>query len=216
MALPLIGAGVMAGMSLLGSAEANAQARQAYNDQVAGIKRSLEQQLGQIAEEASAQNEEIALEMATNRFEGLKATATTSAVITERNLAGNLAARVYDQSLRNKTMAHNALAKKAEDAMISYGSSMEAKRKEAINAMYGASAQLSANTKSTLSAVTSAIGAGFQGYMMGKGLSSGGSTATTSGGSFINPQTLTAQSTLPSGGGVFVNPNTLTARSFIR
>ena len=67
-------------------------------------------------------------------------------------------------------MAHNALAKKAEDAMVSFGSAMEAKRDEAIQAIYGASAQLSANTKSSLSMVTSAIGAGFSGYVMGNTL----------------------------------------------
>ena len=170
MALPLILGGAMAGASLLGGIFGNAQAKAQYDKQVEAIKQSLTKQYGQLQEQAKAENDNAAMEMATARFEGLKATATTGSVLTERNLAGNTAARAFNQSLMNRTMAHNALAKKAEDAMVSFGSAMEAKRDEAIQAIYGASAQLSANTKSTLSMATSTLGAGFSGYMMGTSL----------------------------------------------
>jgi hypothetical protein len=116
-------------------------------------------------------------------------------------------------------MAHNALAKKAEDAMVSFGSAMEAKRDEAIQAIYGAGAQLSANTKSTLAIATDATKAGASGYMMGSSLGGafGASTTASAGASnFVNPQTLTAQSTMASGGGTFINPNSATAMSFVR
>ena len=170
MALPLIAGGVMAGASLLGGLFGNAQAKDQYDRQIANIKTSLNKQWAQLQEQANRENDNIAMEMATARFEGLKGTATTGNTLVDRELTGNTATRVYNQSLVNRTMAHNALAKKAEDAMVSFGSAMEAKRDEAIQAIYGASAQLNANTKSTLSMVTSAIGAGFSGYVMGNTL----------------------------------------------
>lgn len=212
MALPLIAGGVMAGASLLGGLFGNAQARQQYETQIANIKASLNKQWAQLQEQARRENDNTAMEMATARFEGLKGTATTGNTLVDRELTGNTAARVYNQSLVNRTMAHNALAKKAEDAMVSFGSAMEAKRDEAIQAIYGASAQLSANTKSTLAIATDAIKAGAQGYAMGSMFS--GATAATGANNIVNAQTLTTQSVLPSGGGVFVNPNSLTATSF--
>ena len=172
MALPLIAGGVMAGASLLGGLFGNAQAKDQYDRQIENIKTSLNKQWAQLQEQARREGDNTAMEMATARFEGLKGTATTGNTLVDRELTGNTAARVYNQSLVNRTMAHNALAKKAEDAMVSFGSAMEAKRDEAIQAIYGASAQLSANTKSSLSMVTSAIGAGASGYVMGGALGS--------------------------------------------
>lgn len=179
MALPLIAGGVMAGASLLGGLFGNAQAKDQYDRQIENIKTSLNKQWAQLQEQARREGDNTAMEMATARFEGLKGTATTGNTLVDRELTGNTAARVYNQSLVNRTMAHNALAKKAEDAMVSFGSAMEAKRDEAIQAIYGASAQLSANTKSTLSMVTSAIGAGASGYVIGNTLF-GTDTLTTS------------------------------------
>lgn len=170
MALPLIFGGAMAASSLLGGLFGNAQAKDQYDAQVANIKTSLNKQWAQLQEQARREGDNAALEMATARFEGLKGTATTGNTLVDRELTGNTAARVYNQSLVNRTMAHNALAKKAEDAMVSFGSAMEAKRDDAIQAIYGASAQLSSNTKSTLSMVTGAIGAGASGYAIGTSL----------------------------------------------
>lgn len=213
---PLIAMGVMAAASAAGNMASNAQARGQYERQIENIKTSLNKQWAQLQEQARREGDNTAMEMATARFEGLKGTATTGNTLVDRELTGNTAARVYNQSLVNRTMAHNALAKKAEDAMVSFGSAMEAKRDEAIQAIYGASAQLSANTKSTLAIATDAIKAGASGYAMGGALGGmfGASTATTGASSFLNPQTLTAQSTMASGGGVFINPNSATAMSF--
>lgn len=220
MALPLIGAGVMAGMSLLGSAEQNAQAKAQYEQQIKGIRESLVKQYGQLQQQAKEEDRNIALEMASQRFQGLVVMGNTSSALTERALAGNLAGRLLNNTAFKSTMKQNALRKAAEDSMASYGSAMEAKRDEARQAMFNASAQLSSNQVSTLGAISGAVNAGMGGYMMGSALSSSlgslGSKATTSGGSFINTQTLTAQSTLPSGGGTFINPNSLTATSFFR
>ena len=156
--------------SVAGGVAQNKQASAQHSKQVEAIKASLTKQYGQLQEQARQENDNAAMEMATARFEGLKATATTGSVLTERNIAGNTAARAFNQSLMNRTMAHNALAKKAEDAMVSFGSAMEAKRDEAIQAVYGAGAQLSANTKSTLAIATDATKAGASGYMMGSSL----------------------------------------------
>ena len=186
MALPLIAGGVMTGASLLGGLFGNAQAKDQYDRQIANIKTSLNKQWAQLQEQARREGDNTAMEMATARFEGLKGTATTGNTLVDRELTGNTAARVYNQSLVNRTMAHNALAKKAEDAMVSFGSAMEAKRDEAIQAIYGASAQLSANTKSTLSMVTSAIGAGASGYVIGNTLF-GTDTLTTSSLGTVSP-----------------------------
>ena len=205
--------------SVAGGVAQNKQASAQHSKQVEAIKASLTKQYGQLQEQARQENDNAAMEMATARFEGLKATATTGSVLTERNLAGNTAARAFNQSLINRTMAHNALAKKAEDAMVSFGSAMEAKRDDAIQAIYGASAQLSANTKSTLAITTDATKAGASGYVMGSSLGGvfGASTTASAGASnFVNPQTLTAQSTMASGGGTFINPNSATAMSFVR
>lgn len=161
---------VMAATSVASSMSANAQAKSQFESQLTGIQNSLQKQYGQLAEQSKAADDSIALEMATARFEGLKATATTSNTLVERQISGNTAAKIYDQSLVNRTMAHNALAKKAQDSMISYGSAMGAKRDEAINAIYGANAQLSSNTKSTISMTSSAIGAGASGYFSGKSI----------------------------------------------
>ena len=219
--VPLIVMGVMAAASAAGNMSANAQAKDQYEKQVENIKLSLNKQWAQLQEQAGRENDNIAMEMATARFEGLKGTATTGNTLVDRELVGNTAARAYNQSLVNRTMAHNALAKKAEDAMISFGSAMEAKRDEAIQAIYNGSAQLSANTKSTMAITTDAIKAGASGYAMGGALggvfgASTASTTTTGASNFLNTQTLTAQSSMASGGGVFINPNSATAMSFAR
>lgn len=214
----LIAMGAMAAASAASGMAANAQSKAQYEKSVENIKLSLNKQWAQLQEQARREGDNAALEMATARFEGLKGTATTGNTLVDRELTGNTAARVYNQSLVNRTMAHNALAKKAEDAMVSFGSAMEAKRDDAIQAIYGASAQLSANTKSTLAIATDAVKAGASGYAMGGTLGSvfGAGGATAAGSSFLNPQTLTAQSTMASGGGLFINPNSATAMSFAR
>ena len=166
--------------SVAGGVSQNKQASAQYEKQVENIKLSLNKQWAQLQEQAGRENDNIAMEMATARFEGLKGTATTGNTLVDRELTGNTAARVYNQSLVNRTMAHNALAKKAEDAMISFGSAMEAKRDEAIQAIYNGSAQLSANTKSTMAITTDAIKAGTSGYMMRSNFGGVSTAPTTS------------------------------------
>lgn len=183
MALPLIGAGVMAGMSLLGSAEQNAQAKAQYEQQIKSIRESLVKQYGQLQQQANEEDRNIALEMTSQRFQGLVVAGNTASALTERALAGNLAGRLLNNTAFKSTMKQNALSKAAEDSMASYGSAMEAKRDEAKQAMYNASAQLSSNQVSTLGALSGAISAGMGGYMMGSALGSLGGSSSIMGSS---------------------------------
>lgn len=190
MALPLIGAGVMAGLSLLGSAEQNAQAKAQYEIQIKNIKESLIKQYGQIQQQAKEEDRNISLEMASQRFQGLVVAGNTASALTERALAGNLAGRLLNNTAFKSTMKQNALSKAAEDSMASYGSSMEAKRDEARQAMFNSAAQLSSNQVSTLGAISGAMNAGMSGYMMGSAITSamgtGGALNNLTGGASAN------------------------------
>lgn len=184
MNLPLIGAGVMGGLSLLGSAEQNAQAKEIYKQQVKSITESLQKQYGQLTQQAKEEDRNVALEMASQRFQGLVIVGNTASAMTERAITGNLAGRLMNNVDFKLTMKQNGLKKAAEDSMASFGSAMDNKRDEAKQAMYGASAQLTQNSVSTLGAVTGAVGAGIGGYMMGTSVSSsfgvGGTTSNLS------------------------------------
>lgn len=181
MALPLIGAGIMAGMSLLGSVEQNAQAKALYEQQIKSIRESLVKQYGQIQQQANEEDRNIALEMTSQRYQGLVIAGNTASALTERALAGNLAGRLLNNTAFKSTMKQNALSKAAEDSMASYGSAMEAKRDEARQAMFNASAQLSSNQVSTLGALSGAIGAGMSAYLMGSALGSLGASSSIMG-----------------------------------
>lgn len=180
MALPLIVAGVMAGVSLLGSAEQNAQAKAQYEQQIKSIRESLVKQYGQMQQQAKEEDRNIALEMTSQRFQGLVIAGNTASALTERAIAGNLAGRLLNNTAFKSTMKQNALSKAAEDSMASYGSSMEAKRDEARQAMFNSSAQLSSNQVSTLGAISGAMNAGMGGYMMGSSITNAMGTGTTS------------------------------------
>lgn len=175
-----IGAGIMAGLSILGGIGQNAQVSKAFVQNAENIKKSFAVQVGQLEEQARSQNDAIALERASQRFAGLQDTAVTSNVLVEREIAGNTARKLYQQSNINKMMAHNVLAKKAEDAMTSFGVEMENARAQANQAIYAGHAQAMANTKSGVSMLSSAIGAGMQGYSMGTVFGSTDAPTTTS------------------------------------
>lgn len=181
MALPLIGAGIMAGMSLLGSVEQNAQAKALYEQQIKSIRESLVKQYGQIQQQANEEDRNIVLERTSQRYQGLVIAGNTASALTERALAGNLAGRLLNNTAFKSTMKQNALSKAAEDSMASYGSAMEAKRDEARQAMFNASAQLSSNQVSTLGALSGAIGAGMSAYLMGSALGSLGASSSIMG-----------------------------------
>ena len=177
--LPLIAAGAMAAMSIAGSAASNKSNAAAFVSNSEQVKKDYEYNIKQLQQQMNEANDNIALEMSANRWNGLKTSASTTNAIVEKNIAGNTAARAYNASTLNAMFAHNALAKKAEDTMASFGYQMKNTEIEANNALYGYAAQAKKNTISTLGMVTSAAQAGVSGYTMGSGISSflgGGAT----------------------------------------
>ena len=184
-------AAAMAAMSIANSMSSNSANSKAFVNNAEQVKKDYEYQIAQIKQSMSDANENTALEMAANRWNSLKTSASTTNMIAEKEIAGNTAARIYNQSKLNAMFAHNALAKKAEDTMASFGYKMDNVKQEANNAIYSAGAMAKKNTISTLGMTTSAAQAGVSGYTLGKGLSS-----------FLNSDTIpteTEQSLISSG-----------------
>jgi len=157
----------MAGLSLIGGIWQNGAASKAYVQNAEQVTKNYFTTIAQLQEQAKSADEAIRLEMTSQQFDALKNTALTSNTIVERNVAGNTATRIYEQSFINKTMAHNVLAKKAEDTAVSYGVEMENKQREANNAIYAGQAQAMSNTVSTTSMISSSINASIKGYQLG-------------------------------------------------
>ena len=181
MAFPLIAAGVMAGMSVLSGIAANKDTNKQLQSNVAQIKKDYEKQIGQIQEQFNSANENIALEMTTNRYNGLKLTGSTTNSLVNREIAGNTALKQYNQSVIASMFAHNALQKKAEDTWKSFGVEMDNTKQQANNAIYSVANQARANMKSGLQIATSSAQAGMAGYAMGNALSTTTATTTASG-----------------------------------
>lgn len=182
MALPLIAAGAMAGMSILGGILGNQSNAAALKANVEQINKDYDYQIAQIGQMMKDANENVTLEMTSNRWNSLKTTASTSNMLAEKEIAGNTAARIYNQSKLNAMFSHNALQKKAEDTMASFGYKMDNVKQEANNAIYAAAAQAKKNYISPLSMGASAISAGVSGYAMGGGIASFLGSSTTSAG----------------------------------
>ena len=180
--LSLIAMGVMAAASAAGSAASNKANAAAFVANADQVKKDYEYQIKQIQQAASDANINTALEMSAARWGALKTTASTTNVLAEKELAGNTAAKIYNQSKLSAMFAHNSLQKKAEDTMVSMGYKMDNVRQEANNAIYSAGAMAKKNTISTTGMVTAAVSAGMSGYSLGSGLSSflstGAPTAT--------------------------------------
>lgn len=178
MAFPLIAAGVMAGMSVLSGIAANKDTNRQLQSNVEQIKKDYEKQIGQIQEQFNSANENIALEMTTNRYNGLKLTGSTTNSLVNREIAGNTALKQYNQSVMASMFAHNALQKKAEDTWKSFGVEMDNTKQQANNAIYSVANQARSNMKSGLQIATSAAQAGMAGYAMGNALSGALPTTT--------------------------------------
>lgn len=148
---------------------------------VSQLNKDYTKQIGQIQEQFNSANEDIALEMTSARYNGLKLSGSTSNMIAEKNIAGNTAAKAYYQSSLSAMFAHNALEKKAEDTWKSFGVQMDNVKSNVNNAIYSATGKAQSANISTLQASTSAVQAGMTGYTMGSGLSSFLSSSSTTG-----------------------------------
>lgn len=169
--LPLIAMGVMAAASVAGGMASNKSNAAAFVANADQVKRDYDYQIAQVQQAAADANINTALEMSAARWGALRTTASTTNMIAEKELAGNTAAKIYNQSKLSAMFAHNSLQKKAEDTMVSMGYKMDNIKQEANNAIYSAGAMAKKNTISTLGMATSAVSAGMSGYNLGSGLS---------------------------------------------
>jgi len=165
-------AAVGAATSIAGSSASNKANAKSFVENTSMIKESLGKQWAQLEEQAREANDNVALEMSANRFNGLKLTATTTNILAEKEIAGNTAARIYNQSNMVKMMSHNALAKKAEDTMKSFGMEYQNATDKANQAIYGAGATAQQQNIGTMQMLSSAVKAGAQGYAMGSSMGS--------------------------------------------
>lgn len=176
--LPLIAAGGLAALSIGSSIMGNKSNAAAFVANSEQVYKDYDYQIKQLQDQASTANDNIALEMTSARWNFLKQGASTTNQLVERNIAGNSATKAYNQSALNAMFAHNALAKKAEDTMKSFGIEMDNTRQNANNAIYSASAMAKKQSISTLQAGTSAVQAGMSGYAMGSAFGSLGGATT--------------------------------------
>ena len=169
--------------SLASSAASNKGNAQAFVTNANQVKKDYEYNISQLQQQMSEANDNIALEMSANRWNALKDSAVTTNKIVEHNIAGNTATKLYNQSALSAMFAHNALAKKAEDTMASYGYQMKNVEQEANNAIYSAAAMAKKSYISPLAAGTAAAQAGMSGYTMGSKFGGTSSVTSVSGGS---------------------------------
>lgn len=169
--LPYIAAGSLAALSIGSSIMGNKSNAAAFEANAEQVYKDYDYQIKQLQDQASTANDNIALEMTSARWNFLKQGASTTNQLVERNIAGNSATKVYNQSALNAMFAHNALAKKAEDTMKSFGIEFDNTRQNANNAIYSAAAMAKKQNISTLGMTTSAVQAGMSGYAMGSAFS---------------------------------------------
>lgn len=165
--------------SVASSSASNKSNAAAFEANAEQVYKDYDYQIKQLQDQASTANDNIALEMTSARWNFLKQGASTTNQLVERNIAGNSATKAYNQSSLNAMFAHNALAKKAEDTMKSFGIEMDNTRQNANNAIYSAAAMAKKQNISTLGMATSAVQAGMSGYAMGS--SFGATKAPTDG-----------------------------------
>lgn len=185
MAVALVGAAIGGGLSLASSRKHNKEVKKQLKKTVSSIKSGLKIQIGQLKELGESAQRDFGLQQTQVRYKGLKDSASTSNDLVERNVAGNTAARIYNQSFIDETMAHNVLAKEAEESFINFGVEMENSVLRANGAIEQAQAAAAAATISPLQALTSAVGAGFGGYKLGSAV--GSFDFGTSNSNFANP-----------------------------
>lgn len=196
---------IAAGMAAVGVASSiastssqNSKTGKALSSSVNQLHSDYTKQIGQIQEQFNSTNEDIALEMTTARYNGLKLSGSTTNAITEKNIAGNTAAKAYYQSQLSSMFAHNALEKKAEDNWKNFGVQMDNVKANVNNAIYSATGKAQSANISTLQAGTSALQAGMAGYSMGSGLSSFLNSASSTGS--LGAASLTSNSLTESAG----------------
>ncbi len=181
MPLPLLMAAGMAALQMSGNAEQNKKTGEAFVKNTETVKASYQKQLAQLQEQAESVQKDFALEQTKLRYKGMAHEASTSNKIVEQNISGATAARVYNQSSIDEMMAHNALAKAAEENAVNFGVEMENKRDAANQAIRNGQAIAAKNTISPMQGLSSTASAAMSGYSMGSALGGMGSSSPSGG-----------------------------------
>ena len=168
-----VATGTMAALSVAGSIESNKVAKANGAATAASLLQNFNVTKNSIQEQGKELNRQAGMELTQARLEGLKAEATTSNVVVEREVAGNTVARLMNNVDMQTELLSDQIKQKAESNMKDIQSKLtEAKYSYEAGAMQNA-IETSNNTQSTLSMVSGAVGAGMQGYAMGSSIGSG-------------------------------------------
>jgi len=115
-------------------------------------------------------NKQVGMELTQLKFDALKVQATTSNTIVEKNIAGATAARLYDASDIKEVQFSNQLKQKAESNMVDIQNKLMTAKYNYESGTMNNAVNMMNNTQSTIQIGAGAIGAGVQGYTLGKGL----------------------------------------------
>ena len=169
---------VSVGSSLIASSEANKQAKSNAAATGASLLQNFKVTKNSIIQQANELNNQIGMELTQAQLESLKAEATTSNVVVERNVVGNTAARLQDNVEMQSTLYSNQIKQKAEANMVDIQNKLTESKYQYEAGMMQNAIQLSNATTSTTGMITGAVSAGMSGYSMGSKL--GGASKTTS------------------------------------
>ena len=160
----------MAGMSILSSVESNKQAEANARSRAAFLLQNFKVQENNIVETGKELNRQIGMELTNVRFEGLKAQASTSNAIVEKEIAGATAARLYNDSGIKETMISNQLKQKSESNLSDLYSNLMTNKLSYESGMMDSTTQFYNQLQSPLEITSKAVSAGLSGASMAKGL----------------------------------------------
>ena len=167
-----IATGAMATISVVSSIEGNKQAKANAESTAKQLLTSLKVGNENIKNTARELNKQASVELTQVSLEGMKNQATTSNVIVEKEIAGAVATRLYENSDMKELLLSNQIKQKAESNMANI-------QTEFMNAKYGYEAgmmqnaiNMNNNTKSTLEIIAGGASAGASGYMLGSAIAS--------------------------------------------
>ena len=123
--LPLIGAG----LSVIGGIAGNAQAEANAKAQAQMLYTNMKTKVESLTQQAEEINRRVGMELTNVAFQNLKNQATTSNVVVEKNIAGNVTNRMYNMGDIKKNLIADQIKQQAESNMVSM-------QREMMNAKY--------------------------------------------------------------------------------
>ena len=160
----------MAGLSIASSIAGNSQAKANAEAQAKFIVRDFKVQQNNLTNTANELNRQIGMELTQVQLDGMKAQATTSNVLVEKEISGATAARIYNNVDMQESQISNQIKQKAESNMLDIQNQLTSSRyRYESNNMQNA-INLSNNTQSGFEVASSAAQAGVSGYSIGSKL----------------------------------------------